>query len=206
MAKIKSRRHRIDGINTNSYKTVKGYIEHEPENVREALGRMKIRIVPAILASVALSMLVFLLVYFKIDAISGVGTSAVIFSSFASSIFIMFIMPNSKMAKIGKFVKSYLIAGVIGFLGSLGLAVFPIYIISAFVLFGVIVLSVITRSDHPPAAAIAFAFVLFHISYGGILVIVLGVIIVVFLRYVLEKSIFELEREVKSLEKRGITK
>ena len=83
----------------------KEYRYREPKSVKEAWKRLKHRIVPAILAGLALALLVFLLQYFDIDKAYGLGTSAVIFTSFASSIYIMFITPNSRAAKNSKFVK-----------------------------------------------------------------------------------------------------
>ncbi|MCL4387660.1 HPP family protein [Candidatus Marsarchaeota archaeon] len=174
----------------------KEYRYREPKSVKEAWKRLKHRIVPAILAGLALALLVFLLQYFDIDKAYGLGTSAVIFTSFASSIYIMFITPNSRAAKNSKFVKSYTIAGIVGSIGGLGLAVMPLYVVAALVIFFVSVLMIITKSEHPPAAAIAFAFVLFRIGVIGIIIIASGVIIVVTLRYLLEKTTFEVEREM----------
>jgi len=68
-------------------------------------------LVPALLAGFTLALLIFILSYFRIDLAYGTGTSAVIFTSFASSIFIMFLMPRSTAAKSSKFVKSYALAG-----------------------------------------------------------------------------------------------
>jgi len=71
-------------------------------------------LVPSLLAGFTLALLVFVLSYFRIDLAYGTGTSLVIFTSFASSIFIMFLMPRSTAAKSSKFVKSYALAGIIG--------------------------------------------------------------------------------------------
>lgn len=163
--------------------------------------RLKKRIVPAALGGITLSMLVLLLEYFKTDAIYGYGISLVIFASFAGSIFIMFIMPNSRAAKVGKFVKSYILAGIVGYFGSLAVGILPLFLISGIVLFALTVLLILTDSEHPPAAAIAFAFVLFHVGILGILIIFLCIAIILLFRYILEKSIFDLERKVKKIEK-----
>jgi hypothetical protein len=63
--------------------------------------RLRARLLPALLASLTLAILIALLVYFNIDKAYGIGTSAVIFASFASSIFIMFITPSSRAASQG---------------------------------------------------------------------------------------------------------
>ena len=68
----------------------KDYRYREPKSVKEAWKRLKHRIIPAVLAGLNLALLVFLLEYFNIDKAYGLGTSAVIFTSFASSIYIMF--------------------------------------------------------------------------------------------------------------------
>ncbi len=96
------------------------YRYKEPKSLKEAWKRLKRRIIPAFLAGVSLAILVFLLQYFRIDEAYGLGSSAIIFTSFASSIYIMFITPNSRAAKASKFVKSYIIAGIIGTLSGFG--------------------------------------------------------------------------------------
>lgn len=156
--------------------------------------RLTHRIIPALLAGLTLALLVFVLEYFNVDRAYGLGTSAVIFTSFASSIFIMFLMPNSRSAGNSKFVKSYAIAAATGFLGSLLLRYVPLFVVAALVIFFVSILMIITKSEHPPAAAIAFAFVLFNVGTLGIVIIASGVLIVVALRYLLEKSVYEIER------------
>ncbi len=181
------------------------YRRSEPKTIKEASKRLKHRVVPALLAGIALAMLVFMLQYFNIDKAYGLGTSAIIFTSFASSIFIMFITPNSRSARNSKFVKSYILAGIIGYLGGYGLAYVSLYVVAALVLFFVSILMIITKSEHPPAAAIAFAFVLFHIGALGVLIIASGVFIVVAIRYILEKTMFEIERQtlkIKIMEQR----
>ena len=178
------------------------YRRREPKSLKEASKRLRHRLVPAFLAGITIALLVFMLQYFNIDKAYGLGTSAVIFTSFASSIYIMFIIPNSRAARNSKFVKSYALAGITGYIGGLGLAWLPLYVVAAMVIFFLIMLMILTKSEHPPAAAIAFAFVLFHVGYLGIIIIVSGVILVVVMRYILEKSIFGIEREMVKLEQR----
>ena len=162
--------------------------------------RLKRRLIPAVLAGVTLAILIFLLGYFRIDLLYGIGTSAIIFTSFASSIFIMFIMPNSRAAKSSKFVKSYLLAAIVGYIGGFATSILPLFVIAGVVLFVLIVLLILTYSEHPPAAAIAFAFVLFHIGIAGIAIIIAGIATMLFFRFVLEKAIFELERDMEKIE------
>ncbi len=163
--------------------------------------RLKRRLIPAALAGATLAILVLLLEYFRIDLLYGVGTSAIIFTSFASSIFIMFIMPNSRAAKASKFVKSYLLAAIVGYIGGFATSILPLFVVAGIVVFVLIVLMILTYSEHPPAAAIAFAFVLSHIGIAGIAIIVIGIAIILLLRFILEKSIFELERKIEKIER-----
>ncbi|ASI13615.1 multipass membrane protein [Candidatus Mancarchaeum acidiphilum] len=163
--------------------------------------RLKRRLTPAVLAGATLAILVLLLEYFRIDLLYGIGTSAIIFTSFASSIFIMFITPNSRAAKAGKFVKSYLLAAIVGYIGGFATIILPLFVVAGIVIFVLIVLMILTYSEHPPAAAIAFAFVLSHIGLAGIAIIIIGIAIVLALRFFLEKSIFEFERKIEKIEK-----
>ena len=163
----------------------------------KAIGRLKKRLIPAVFAGITLSIMVLLLEYFKTDILYGIGINAVIFASFASSIYIMFIMPNSRAAKSSKFVKSYALAGVVGYLGGLISGMLPLFAVAGIVIFVLIALLILTYSEHPPAAAIAFAFVLFHVGVIGMVVIAAGVAIVLLSRFVLEKKIFEIERKIE---------
>ncbi len=163
----------------------------------KAIGRLKKRLIPAVFAGITLSIMVLLLEYFKTDILYGIGINAVIFASFASSIYIMFIMPNSRAAKSSKFVKSYALAAVVGYLGGLTSSMLPLFAVAGMVIFVLTVLLILTYSEHPPAAAIAFAFVLFHVGITGMVIIAAGVAIVLLSRFVLEKKIFEIERKIE---------
>jgi len=57
-----------------------------------------------------------------------------------------------------------------------------------------------THSEHPPAAAIAFAFVLFKVGILGILVIALGVLIILAVRFTLERLMFKFEKRLREEE------
>ncbi len=166
------------------------------------IGRLRARLVPALLASLTLAILIALLVYFNVDKAYGIGTSAVIFTSFASSIFIMFITPSSRAAKPKRFVKSYLLAGVIGYLGSMALPFVPLFAVAGLVLFFMIVTMIITDSEHAPAAAIAFAFVLFKVGILGMIIIASAVAIILAIRFVLEALIFRFEKDIERLDER----
>ena len=159
-------------------------------------------LVPSLLAGFTIALLVSVLSYLRVDLAYGTGTSLVIFTSFASSIFIMFLMPHSTAAKSDKFVKSYVLAGIIGYVGSLGLAFMPLAAVAGLVVFVLALAMIATHSEHPPAAAIAFAFVLFKVGIIGILVIALGIMVILAVRFALERLIFRFEKtlgeEIKS--------
>jgi len=154
-------------------------------------------LVPSLLAGFTLALLVFVLSYFRIDLAYGTGTSLVIFTSFASSIFIMFLMPRSTAAKSSKFVKSYTLAGIIGYVGSLCLAFMPLAAVAGLVVFVLALAMIATHSEHPPAATIAFAFVLFKVGILGILVIALGIAIILSVRFALERLVFRFEKTLR---------
>ncbi|MGC9190562.1 MAG: HPP family protein [Candidatus Micrarchaeia archaeon] len=155
--------------------------------------RLRARLLPALLASLTLAILIALLVYFNIDKAYGIGTSAVIFTSFASSIFIMFITPSSRAAKPRRFVMSYLLAGIIGYIGSMALPLMALFVVAGLVMFFLIIAMIIIDSEHAPAAAIAFAFVLFRVGILGIIIIASAVAIILAIRFVLEAMIFRFE-------------
>lgn len=155
--------------------------------------------VPAILTAISMMIILIALDYFHFDLAYGVGTTAIIFASFASSAFILFMTPKSKSAKVSRFVKGYVIGGIVGFCGSLMLAYVPLYITAAAVIFVVSALLYITDSQHAPAVAIAFAFVIFHIDMLGMLVVIAGALLLILLRFALERFVFiieELEEEI----------
>ncbi len=131
--------------------------------------------------------------YFHFDVAYGAGTTAIIFASFASSAFILFMTPKAKGARVSRFIKSYLIGGVVGLIGSQLLAYAPLYMVAAAVVFVVSVLLYVADSQHAPAVAIAFAFVVFHIDMLGILVVVSGALLLIAFRFVLEKFVFMIE-------------
>lgn len=157
-------------------------------------------LVPALLAGATLCLTLVLLSLLRIDLRYGAGSSLIIFASFASSIFIMYMTPHSKAAKPSKFVKSYLLAGIVGYFGYAILAFMPLYYAAGFVMFLISMLMVVTRSEHPPAAGIAFAFVLFRIGVFGIIAVASGALLILFVRYMLNLIVFkfeEVEAEMK---------
>ena len=111
-----------------------------------------------------------------------------IFTSFASSAFILFLMPYSKAAKRTRFVKSYIIAGVFGYTGFFLSRFVNFYIMAGIIIFVVSLLLFETDSEHPPAIGIAVAFMIFKIPIYGILTLIAGIFILVAARYIMQKA------------------
>ncbi|MGC8533237.1 MAG: HPP family protein [Candidatus Parvarchaeum sp.] len=144
-------------------------------------------LIPLIATSFVVVFLIFVLHEINFDIREISGASALIFTSFASSAFILFLMPYSKAAKKTRFVKSYLIAGFFGYLGFLLSSFINFYIIAGTVIFIVSFLLFETDSEHPPAIGIAVAFMIFRIPIYGILSLLTGVIILVAAKYIMQK-------------------
>lgn len=157
---------------------------------------LKNKIVPALLAAVAISILTFVLYYFNFDVLYGKGASAVLFASFGSSAFILFMMPRSHSAKIARFVKSYTIAAIAGILGFYLLDLMPLYVVAGIVVFALSITMYAVDAAHAPAVGIALAFVLYRMGTDGVIIVILGVAILLFLRLVLERFVYIVENDV----------
>lgn len=158
----------------------------EYKKIKHKLNRNNI-IIPLVLTSLVVVFLIFVLHEINFDIRKVSGASAIIFTSFASSAFIMFLMPYSKSAKRMRFVKSYLIAGIFGYIGFFASDFINFYIVTGVVMFVVSLLLFETDSEHPPAVGIAVAFLLFKIPIYGILTLVAGVAILVAAKTILQK-------------------
>ena len=163
--------------------------------VRES--RLRNKIIPSLFAAVTIAILVFLMKYVRFDVLYGAGSSIVIYSSFAASAFILFVTPYARAAKVHRFVGAYLLAALIGVAGYYLSDYLGLYITIAIVVFAMALAMIESRVQHPPAIGIAFAFVLFHTGYVGVLVVLLGVVIMLGMRMVLESFVYELEQDAK---------
>lgn len=138
-------------------------------------------LIPIILVTIVLLILVFMLDILDVGLDKNFGSSAIIFTSFASSTFIMFMMPYSKSASPRRFVKSYSIATVFGYIGLLLMSYLGIYIATVIVVFLTALLMFETDSEHPPAMGLLFAFVLYHVGFLSVFVVITGVAIIALL-------------------------
>ncbi len=159
------------------------------------------KVIPGLLTALSLAVLIFLLHVFNIGLETGLGSSAVIFASFAASAFILFMMPHIKAAKPIRFVKSYIIGAILGYAGFLLTNIVGLYISIVIVIFVLVLLLVLFDAEHPPGAGIAFAFLLYHVGWTGIIVVVAGVLIMLFIRYILEKAVYVVEEDFTKVEK-----
>ncbi len=144
-------------------------------------------LLPTIITTLSLLFLIFVLETLNVGLRKDIGYSAIIFTSFAGSAFIMFMMPYSHASNIRRMIKAYVIAGIFGELGYLLTGVIGFYAASALTLFFVALLLFETDSAHPPAMGIAFAFVIFQVNFTGLFVVVVGVTILVLIKVALEK-------------------
>ena len=129
----------------------------------------------ALIFTFALVAIIYVLDYVNIGLEKGFGYSSIIFASFGASGFILFMMPGTYAARKGVFVKSYFIGGVIGYIGYVLIGILGFYASAAIVLLFVALLLHVTESEHPPAVALAFAFVLFNVGAVGIFIAIFGV-------------------------------
>ncbi len=146
-------------------------------------------LIPAIITSIATAFLVFILNYLNFDLKYGLGLSALIFASFGSSIFLMFMTPEFPMAKPSKFLRSYIIAAFVGFFFHFFIQFTSVAIISGITIFVMSMLLMLGKSEHGPAVGIALAFVLFDIGIAGIIVVFGGILIIGVFKVLFDKYI-----------------
>ena len=84
----------------------------------------------------------------------------IVFSSFASSSFLLFMEPHQESSRLSKFIKSYIISGLIGIAGSFIALHIGIYYSLALVETMVALFLVLFNAIHPPAMGIAVVFIL----------------------------------------------
>lgn len=143
-------------------------------------------LIPAVLTTMALILIIYVLNYVNSD-IRTSDYSAIIFTSFAASAFILFMIPHSSASNIRRFVISYILAGIFGEIGYLLVPYLGFYLAIAIVLFSMALLLFETGNIHPPAMGIALAFVIFRVSYPGLLVLFIGIVMLSMIKLIVEK-------------------
>ncbi len=161
--------------------------------------KLKKALVPALMLGFTVAFLTFLLNLAEHVLIISLGAKFLIFASFGSSAFIMYMMPENESARLGKFVKSYLAAGIIGFLCTFLVPYIGLFYAIA-VVEAVIALTLVSiGAKHPPAAAIGIVFLINRVGIYGILIIIVGVLTVSILTTLLHKLFYEAEKELKKI-------
>jgi len=139
-------------------------------------------IVPALFTSLSVVILIAMFDYANYGLSHKAGASAILFASFASSAFLMFIFPESKTAKMARFVKSYIIGGVMGVAGFMLLPLIGTYLSVGIILFAMAIMLVWTDSVHPPAMGLALAFIIYNVGYTGIAIATVGVVMLIIMK------------------------
>ncbi len=146
-------------------------------------------IIPAFLTALSVAIVVYLLVSFGFDIKYGSGSSLIVFASLGSSAFIMFMTPKSKAAKSSKFAKSYLLAGIIGYISYLIAVYMGVYIGFFIGVFIMSILMYLLKAEHPPAVGIVLVFVMFKIGILGIVLIVASVMFLLLIKYLFNRTL-----------------
>ena len=154
------------------------------------------KIVNSIAAGLTIGITILILQFVHFDLAYGSGSSAIIYSSVGASAFILMVMPKSRAASNSAVIVSYIIAGIVGYLSYQALPYFGVAVASAIAVSLTGALMVFFRKEHPPAAGLALAFVLFRINlYGILLVIGIGFLIVA-ISHILGIFIKDVEKEI----------
>jgi CBS-domain-containing membrane protein len=162
---------------------------------------VKNTLIPSILLGITISTLSALLYLLRNELIILSDSKFLIFASFGSTSFIMYLMPTSPAARIDKFVKSYIIAAIIGLLGfylypALGI-LFDLAMVETLIALAL----VSAKAMHPPAAAIGIVFAIGRIGLYGIVVVVLGILTIIALKIILDKIVLVTEEEIEKKHK-----
>jgi len=165
----------IEGLDAKKYRSA-----------RHKFNRKHI-LIPAIITTFVLVLLIFILNGVNSDLRTS-GYSAIIFTSFAASAFIMFMTPYARASDVKRFVLSYLLAGILGELGYLLTSIIGFYGALGLTLLLMALLLFETDNVHPPAMGVALAFVIFRVSYPGLIVLAFGIVVLSAIRMLMERA------------------
>jgi CBS-domain-containing membrane protein len=167
---------------------------------------VRTKLIPALLTAISLAILIFILHEFSIGIEKGIGSSVVIFASFAASAFILFMAPHTRAAKPSKFIKGYIIGGVVGYSGFLLSGLIGIYLTVFIAMFVLAILLVVLDAEHPPAAGITLAFLLYGVGYLGIFVVIIAALTMLLIRFFLENLVYRIEEDFIKQERKPVKK
>lgn len=193
-------------INFTPNRPLKGYIylkviERMNKNQKYAKSRrLKInrskKLVNSIAAGVTIGLIVLIMQFVHFDSTYGLGSSAIIYASVGASAFILFVMPKSRAAAKASVITSYIIAGFVGYFSYYSSAYIGLAAAAALAVGLTGIFMVLSNKEHPPAAGLALAFVLFKVGLAGVLLVILLGFLIVGIAYVLSIFIRDVEKEV----------
>jgi hypothetical protein len=152
-------------------------------------------VIPAIFIGITLSFTIFFLslVHIYIFPIA----KFIVFSSFASSSFLLFMEPHQESSRVSKFVKSYIISGIMGIIGFYISVHIGLYYTLALVETLVALLLVASSSMHPPAMGIAVVFILERANFFALLFLFTGMLLIIIFDKFLNKFVYAMKGEFK---------
>ncbi len=154
----------------------------EEGTIRARNGKKWRVVLPAFFTALSAVLLIAMFDYANFDLSRRSGASAILFASFASSAFLMFMMPRSHAAKLARFVRSYIIGGVMGAIGFTLLPLIGAYWAVGIALFVAALALEGTDSMHPPAMGLALAFIIYDVGYTGVVIAAVGVAMLVLMK------------------------
>ncbi len=152
-------------------------------------------IIPAIFIGITVSFTIFALSLFHVYIVP--VAKFIVFSSFASTSFLLFMESKQSASRISKFVKSYIIAGIMGIAGFFISVHIGIYYSLAVVETAIALLLVITESEHPPAMGIGVVFIFERANIFALAFLLTGMVIIILMDKFLNKFIYVLKNDVK---------
>ncbi|EQB70239.1 MAG: HPP family protein [Candidatus Thermoplasmatota archaeon] len=166
-------------------------------NYSELETKLRNNVVPSIFIGITLSLTILFLALLHIYMVP--IAKFIVFSSFASSSFLLFMQPHQESSRLSKFIKSYIISGLIGIGGSFIALHIGIYYSLALVETLVALFLVLFNAIHPPAMGIAVVFILERANIFALLFLFSGMILIILFDKFLNKFVYAMEGEFKKI-------
>ena len=166
-------------------------------NYSELETKLRNNVVPSIFIGITLSLTILFLALLDIYMVP--IAKFIVFSSFASSSFLLFMEPHQESSRLSKFIKSYIISGLIGIAGSFIALHIGIYYSLALVETMVALFLVLFNAIHPPAMGIAVVFILERANIFALLFLFSGMILIILFDKFLNKFVYAMEGEFKKI-------
>ncbi len=158
-------------------------------------------VIPAIFVGIVVAFTIFILGLLHIFVIP--VAKFIVFSAFASSSFLIFMEPKNPSSMLSKFVKSYIIAGLIGISGFYISAYIGIYYTLAIIETVIALMLVAFKAEHPPSMGIGAVFILEKANLYALIFLFTGVAIIICSDLFLYKFVYVVEKDVKKIEKKS---